>query len=199
MTEPNGEEKRLKFKGFSKPTAAYRVNKTRMVGGWCMIAVFVVMSLLFLGIPVVLSDEDQLWLLILLVAGFDLLWLGLAVWISMRLAVGGKQRALVYPEGVVIWRDGDPVAYKWKEIASVSRKRENPGPQNRGLVTLAMAGKDLEVVIKFENDDPITLNALLSGLDELAEHLDEMISEEEPEEDEGGAAQEPANPFGNLY
>lgn len=177
------DEKALEFEGFTAPTAAHRVDPTRVRGAGCMITLLVVMALAFVAFGIMFSDDDKqknLWLMLLIFFGFAAGWLALAWWMFARLGPGRKQRVLLYPEGIVFWRDGDPVAYAWHEIASVSSKEKPVNPMQGVLVLWAMVGKDLEVVIKFEDETQVKLTALLLGLDTLADHIKQKIAEARP-------------------
>lgn len=183
MVKLRADEKALEFEGFTTPTAAHRVDPTRVWGAGCFIVVLVVMAIAFVAAGILFSDDDEqknLWLLLLIFFGFAIGWLGFAWWMMARLGRGRKQRVLVYPEGIVFWRDEEPVAYAWREIVSVSRKQEAVTPMHGVLVLWALVGKDFEVTIKFEDDTQVKLTALLLGVVQLADHIEEKIAEARP-------------------
>jgi hypothetical protein len=137
-----------------------------------VIAAFVVMAVLFVGIAVMfMMDSEQINkpLLALILGAFVVLWLGIAVWMYVRMAAAKGQRVLLYPEGIVVWRDGEPKAYAWSQIKGMAVKRRAFTHGEIGRV--ASAGKEVECTLKFEGDKPLVLNGLLGGLDELIDHV----------------------------
>src|SRR5262245_62292132 len=93
------DEESLEFEGFTKPVAAYRVDRSRVVGAWVTMTFLTVMALLFLGGGAFfLLDPKQVNkpLLLAIFWGFTALWLGLAVWMFLRLRQVRGQRVVVY-------------------------------------------------------------------------------------------------------
>lgn len=178
------DERGLEFEGFTQPSAAYRVDPTRVFGAGCLMVVLVVMSIAFVagGILFLEEAEQNVWLLLLIFWGFAGGWIVMTMWMWKRLAPGRKQRVLLYPEGIAFWRDDRFAAYAWREIASVTPKAD-PTQAMQGLLVLwATVGKDFEVRVKFEDGTSVTLTALLLGVVELADRIKERAA----------AAKEPA-------
>jgi hypothetical protein len=150
----------------------YRVNPSRVSGARFLVGFLVFMALAFVGIAYYFGTNPKQInkpFVVLLCAGFAAMWLGLAVLIIYRLGVYGKQRVLLYPEGIVAWVKGEPRAYPWDKLRSVTCKRK--------LVTQgflerwAYVGKDLEYTVCFENEEPLIVNAMLKRIEELGEQL----------------------------
>jgi hypothetical protein len=166
------DERGLTFPGFTEPIAAYRVDSSRVRGAWVVLVFLVVMACFFVGLCFLFgSDPKQINkpLIYGLCGGFAVLWLAIAVWIGRRLSLYRGQRVLLYPEGIVAWRDGTPHAYEWERLRSVDCKRKliTQGPLERW----AYVGKDVEYTVRIDGEEPLILNAMLAGIDDLGEHI----------------------------
>ena len=166
------DERGLTFPGFTQPVAAYRVDRSRVRGAWIVLVFLIVMACLFVGLCFLFgSNPNQINkpLIYALCGAFALLWLAVAIWIGRRLSRYRGQRVLLYPQGIVAWRSGTPHAYEWARLRSVACKRKTI---TQGVLEQwAYVGKDVEYTVQIEGDEPLTLNAMLAGIEELGEQL----------------------------
>jgi hypothetical protein len=102
------------------------------------------MAFAFVGIAAMfMLDPQQINkpLLAALLGAFIVLWLGLAGWLVYRLLASQGQRVLLYPEGIVVWRDGEPRPYRWAQIRSVTSVHR--ATTHGALGRMAYGGRDL--------------------------------------------------------
>ncbi|HEY1191436.1 MAG TPA: hypothetical protein VGE74_27625 [Gemmata sp.] len=188
---------------FGQMLAEFQATFVSVAGAGCFCGLLIVMSLVVLSSIVLFPDESPsklVWLYPLLLLGVVCFCLGYAGWLIARIVAAFKQRVQLFSEGIIVWREGRPVRYPWDEIKSVARKTEDPSGVAAQfglagiLVYWGMAGRELEVTIRFEDDEPVVLNGMLPGLDRLAGWVKRNINRES--DDANGSA---GNPFGNLY
>ena len=170
------DEEAVQFEGFTTPVGVYRVDRSRVRGAWITMGFlgFVAVAIVGFG-AMFLSDPKQINkpFLAVLVGGFALAWLGLTLWIYRRLARFGRQRVLLYAEGIVVWRDGEPCPLRWEQIRSIDCKRKQI---TRGtLERWAHVGKDTEYRLATDDGQELILNAMLSGIDELGSHMEQQL------------------------
>jgi hypothetical protein len=166
------DESDLVFPGFTSPIAVYRVHPGRVSGAKFVVGIVVFVALAFIGLAFYFgSNPKQINkpLIISICGGGGAALLGFAVWIIKRLATHGKQRVLLYPEGIVAWRDGAPHPFPWDKLRSVKLKHKLV--TQGAIERFAYVGKDLEYTLYFEHEPPLVVNAMLDNIRELGETI----------------------------